>query len=165
LFSPAESDAWWKQQRRKKRETSLSCGTAAGDRCKRQRKHEPGDRFTVATYRRAIARVCDAAFPPPEHLARQRIAARGRKEESKRWETSNEWRARLGPEKWAEVTKWREEHRWHPHQLRHNAATRLRKQYGLEAARVILGHKSAAVAEVFAEIDHAKARQIMGEVG
>ena len=45
------------------------------------------------------------------------------------------------------------------------AATRLRKQYGLEAARVILGHKSAAVAEVYAEIDQAKARHIMGEVG
>jgi hypothetical protein len=43
-----------------------------------------------------------------------------------------EWRARLGHKKCAELTKWREEHRWHPHQLRHNAAARLRKQYGLE---------------------------------
>lgn len=165
IFSPAASDAWWKEQRRMNRETPLSCGTVAGDRRKRRRAREPGERFTVATYRRAIARACDAAFPPPDHLTRQRVKARGRKEESTRWETPAEWQARLGQEMWAELLKWREEHRWHPHQLRHNAATRLRKQYGLEAARVILGHKSAAVAEVYAEIDQAKARQIMGEVG
>jgi integrase len=63
------------------------------------------------------------------------------------------------------LDKWQQDHRWHPHQLRHSAATRLRKQYGLEAARVVLGHRSAAVAEVYAEIDQTKARQIMGEVG
>ena len=27
---------------------------------------------------------------------------------------------------------WREQHVWHPHQLRHNAATRLRKEFGLD---------------------------------
>lgn len=55
--------------------------------------------------------------------------------------------------------------RWHPHQLRHNVATFLRKKYGIEAARVILGHSSAAVTEVYAELDRARAAQIMGEVG
>jgi integrase len=54
---------------------------------------------------------------------------------------------------------------WHPHQLRHNAATRLRKEFGLEAARVVLGHRSAAVTEIYAEIDHAKAAEIMMRVG
>lgn len=54
---------------------------------------------------------------------------------------------------------------WHPHQLRHNAATRLRKEYGIEAARVVLGHRSAAITEVYAEIDHAKAADIMLQVG
>jgi len=41
--------------------------------------------------------------------------------------------------------------RWHPHQLRHNAATQLRKEYGLEAAQVILGHKTITVTQVYAE--------------
>lgn len=50
--------------------------------------------------------------------------------------------------------------RWHPHQLRHAAATRLRKEHGLEAARVVLGHAGAAVTEIYAEIDHEKARRI-----
>ena len=37
---------------------------------------------------------------------------------------------------------------WHPNQLRHNAATWLRKEFGLDVARVILGHSSSAVTEV-----------------
>lgn len=54
---------------------------------------------------------------------------------------------------------------WTPHRLRHNCGTRLRKEYGIEAARVVLGHRSAAITEVYAEVDHAKAMQIMAEVG
>ena len=54
---------------------------------------------------------------------------------------------------------------WHLHQLRHNAATLLRKEFGIEAARVVLGHRSAAVTEVYAEIDHLKAADIMLRVG
>ena len=84
---------------------------------------------------------------------------------SKRWETPAEWKARLGDEKWAELLRWREEHRWHPHQLRHNAATRLRRDYGIEAARIILGHQSAAITQIYAEADIQKATKIMGEVG
>ncbi|MAE67540.1 MAG: recombinase XerD [Phycisphaeraceae bacterium] len=55
--------------------------------------------------------------------------------------------------------------RWSPNQLRHNAATFLRKEYGIDAARVILGHSSADTTEIYAELDHAKAREIMREVG
>ena len=47
--------------------------------------------------------------------------------------------------------------RWHPHQLRHNAATWLRKEFGLDVARVILGHSSPVVTEVYAEMDREKA--------
>jgi integrase len=54
---------------------------------------------------------------------------------------------------------------WHPHQLRHNAATWLRKEFGLDVARVVLGHRSAAVTETYAELDFAKAAEVMGRVG
>ena len=54
---------------------------------------------------------------------------------------------------------------WHPHQLRHNAATRLRKEFGLEVARVILGHATAAITETYAEVDREKAREVMARVG
>jgi integrase len=54
---------------------------------------------------------------------------------------------------------------WGPNRLRHNAATRLRREYGLDVARVILGHTSPAVTEVYAEVDRAKALAVMGEIG
>ncbi len=45
------------------------------------------------------------------------------------------------------------------------AATELRKEFGLEAARVILGHRSAAITEVYAEMDRQKAIDAMMKVG
>jgi hypothetical protein len=55
--------------------------------------------------------------------------------------------------------------RWHPHQLRHNAATWLRKEFGLDIARVVLGHRSPQITEHYAEIDFGKTQEIMGRVG
>ncbi len=37
---------------------------------------------------------------------------------------------------------------WSPHQLRHTAATKIRDQFGLEAAQVILGHSRADVTQM-----------------
>jgi integrase len=54
---------------------------------------------------------------------------------------------------------------WHPHRLRHNAATRLRKEFGLDAARAVLGHSSPVVTEIYASIDSAKAIEAMGMLG
>jgi integrase len=54
---------------------------------------------------------------------------------------------------------------WGANRLRHNAATRLRREYGLDVARVILGHSSPAVTEVYAEVDREKAARIMREIG
>ena len=54
---------------------------------------------------------------------------------------------------------------WHPHQLRHNAATNLRKEFGIETARLILGHKNAAMTEIYAEADTGKALDVIAKVG
>jgi site-specific recombinase XerC len=54
---------------------------------------------------------------------------------------------------------------WSPNQLRHNAATRIRAEFGIEAARVILGHASVATSEIYAEADKDKAKQIIGKLG
>lgn len=54
---------------------------------------------------------------------------------------------------------------WHPNQLRHNAATRLRAKYGIETARVILGHASASTTEIYAEEDFDRAARAMAESG
>jgi integrase len=115
----------------------------------------------VCSYRRAIERACDQAFPPPPHLSRLKVQS----PHGTRRETTKEWKARLGPEGWRELKTWRKAHRWHPHQLRHNAATQLRKEYGIEVARIILGHRSAAVTEIYAELDDEKARKVMRRIG
>ena len=55
--------------------------------------------------------------------------------------------------------------KWHPHQLRHSAATQLRKEFGLDVARAVLGHSSPAVTAHYAELDLSKAAEAMGQVG
>ncbi|MDG3004259.1 tyrosine-type recombinase/integrase [Paludisphaera mucosa] len=55
--------------------------------------------------------------------------------------------------------------KWHPHQLRHNAATLLRKEFGLETARAVLGHGSTAETEIYAEIDPHEAVAAMERIG
>ena len=55
--------------------------------------------------------------------------------------------------------------KWHPNQLRHNAATRLRREFGLDVARAVLGHSSPVVTEVYAELDQAKASEAMAKIG
>lgn len=54
---------------------------------------------------------------------------------------------------------------WAPNQLRHNNGTEVRKRYGIEAARTVLGHSSADMTEIYAEQDFETARKIMGEIG
>lgn len=162
LFRPDEAEATRRQKMTDARTTPEGQGNAPGTNRTRKPKVEPGERYTVASYRRAIARACDAAFPLPEHLARLRFLV-GKKRV--RLEPKKQWRARLGDKLWAEAIQWLSEHRWHPHQLRHNAATRLRKEYGLEAAQCILGHKTLSVTEIYAEKNVAAAQRIMAEVG
>jgi integrase len=54
---------------------------------------------------------------------------------------------------------------WHPNQLRHTRATEVRKQFGLEATQVVLGHSKADVTQVYAERDQTLAVQVMKAIG
>lgn len=54
---------------------------------------------------------------------------------------------------------------WTPNQLRHNAATKIRKEFGLEAAQVICGHQTADVTQVYAERDLELAMRAAEAVG
>jgi integrase len=54
---------------------------------------------------------------------------------------------------------------WCPLQIRHSRATEVRKQHGLEAAQVALGHKNANITEVYAERNLDLAIQIAKESG
>ena len=152
-FCPAEAEEERRQRLHEERSTPLSCGNVPGS----NRKHNPqwraGDRYTTDSYRHSIARACDKAAPPPEPLAK-----RGD-------ETNRQWQERLTEGEKAELSAWRKAHRWHPHQLRHNAATELRKEFGIEAARIVLGHRSAAITEVYAEKDEQQAIEAIMQVG
>ena len=55
--------------------------------------------------------------------------------------------------------------KWSPNQLRHTAATEVRKKFGLEAAQVICGHQSADVTQVYAERDAELAMKVAKAVG
>jgi integrase len=161
VFSPAEAETDRRRRRHVERKTPMSCGNVPGNAHRTVPTRPPGESYTVDSYRRAIQRGCDDAFPPPEELARTEV--KGKK--GSRWETPAEWRARLGPDAWAKLRQWQKDHRWHPHQLRHNAATEIRREHGLDMARIILGQRSLEVAEIYAEADKAKAMRVMEAFG
>ena len=54
---------------------------------------------------------------------------------------------------------------WHANQLRHSKATEIRRQFGLEAAQVVLGHAKADVTQIYAERDAALAVEVMRRSG
>ncbi len=55
--------------------------------------------------------------------------------------------------------------RWTPNMLRHSAGTRIRKRFGIDAARAVLGHTSTTMTEVYAERDRRAAIDIATAIG
>ncbi|MBI5764300.1 MAG: tyrosine-type recombinase/integrase [Planctomycetes bacterium] len=135
LFSPSEAEAVRLKNRHAARTTPMSCGNRPGSSRKRRRTRPARDRYDTNSYRRAICRGCDVAFPAPEGMLAKDIAA------------------------------WQKDHRFHPHQLRHTAATQIRRKYGLEAAKCILGHSNIETTQIYAEVNQVQATRIMAEVG
>jgi integrase len=146
LFSPAESDDHRRAAQHARRNTPLSYGNRPGSNRRADPAKKPGDHYTTTSYGRAIAYGCEAAWPHPE--------------------LSKLKRAALTDEQKEELRHWNTEHRWSPNQLRHAAATRIRRVAGLEMARAVLGHSTMAVTEAFyAEVDIAKVSKIMAKIG
>jgi len=54
---------------------------------------------------------------------------------------------------------------WHSHQLRHGAATEIRKRFGVEGAQVTLGHARIDVTQRYAQQSEQLADRIAAEVG
>ena len=54
---------------------------------------------------------------------------------------------------------------WTPNQIRHTAATRIRAEYGIEVAQVVLGHSHVRTTEIYAEKNLALASQAALEGG
>lgn len=159
LFSPAEAEAERRAAATARRRTPLSCGNRVGTNRAETPERFPGERYTPASYLIAVQRACERAYPPPERL-------RPRTKDDGKTETKREFRARLTPRDREELAAWRREHRWHPHQLRHNAATSIRREFGLEAAQLVLGHSSAKITDsVYAERDAGKTIEVARKIG
>lgn len=134
-FSPADAMQEMRDRRAAARKTPLNEGNRRGTNRVENPKRQAGEAYTVNSYRRAIGRACDLAFLLPDDL----------------------------PE--GDLPAWQKAHRWSPHQLRHSAATEIRKHHGLEAAQILLGHSAADVTQVYAERDMAKGIHVARLIG
>jgi integrase len=55
--------------------------------------------------------------------------------------------------------------RWGVNRLRHNAATEIRRDFGLDAVQAVLGHSSARISEIYAILDVVKAAEVVKQIG
>ncbi len=130
----------------------------ASKRIGQDRKRPPAERYNRLGYLTAITRACDRAFALPPEIG-------PRRKENGKSESRREWWSRLGQEAKEEVKRWRKAHHWHPNQLRHAFATKVRRAHGLEAAQVLLGHSRADVTEIYAERDDSLAGAVATALG
>lgn len=161
LFSPADAVAELRERRHEARITPAKYGNVPGTCQRRKPKREAQQRYTVDSYRKAIERGCEAVFEMPASLYEPRSKA-AKEAEAK---LSDDAQQQRREERREGRAVWRSAHCWNPHQLRHTSATNLRKEFGLEAAQVILGHKTLAVTQLYAEKNVEAAQRIMAEVG
>jgi hypothetical protein len=49
--------------------------------------------------------------------------------------------------------------------LRHTAATELRREFGAEVAKIVLGHSTLSATLIYAERDLGKAAEIVARIG
>lgn len=134
-FDPRETLNQRRERDSARRKTPLSCGNRPGTNRKPKPRRQPKDHYTTQSYARAIARACELAFPAPEDLDKDALKA------------------------------WRREHTWSPNQLRHLLATEVRREHGLEASKVLLGHSAIGVTQHYAELDRTKALEIAAKIG
>jgi integrase len=105
------------------------------DRRKPHPKRTPGERYSRMSYARAVSRACDVA----DSLAHKA-------------DPSIPDDQRVVP-------------RWTLNQLRHAAATEVRKRFGLEAAQVALGHARADTTQIYAARDLTLGFEVARQVG
>lgn len=161
IFSPEDAMNEHREALHSTRKTPMSCGNVPGSNRKRKPRKSPTDRYTTNSYTRAIARACEQAFGMPAEY-KNKGGERPRPGDSPEMLAA---KAKARKDRADQRSAWHAAHTWHPNQLRHTAATNLRKNYGLEAAQVILGHRTLTVTQVYAEKNVNAAMKIMAEVG
>lgn len=126
--------------------------------------------------RRAGQRAARATQLTPSQLARQlRARRRLRRRAPRDRYTSESYRRAVAraadrADRWAHGARVAGDDErlvphWHPHQIRHTAATRWRRDHGADATLTLLGDRTSRMLDIYAEQDRAKAEQIMAAVG
>jgi hypothetical protein len=134
IFDPAKAMAEIRAARTAARTTPVSCGNKVGSNRKNVPQTKPGERYEPKTYRTAVQYAIKRANAAILARLHAEMPGAGKKELAKAFEE-------------AAVPKW------HPHQIRHTAATIIRKRASLDAARAMLGQKSLGMADHYADID------------
>lgn len=140
VFSPRESEEWRNEQRVKNRRPDRKTPVFASELRARERRKKKSQS-------RKLRRVTGDCYTVDSYRRAVKYAIR----------RANEARANAQ----AAVDPLPS---WHPYQLRHTAATDLRKQFGIEAVPLGLGN-SADLAELYAERDLELLKKIAREVG
>jgi len=120
LFTPKDSDAWLREQKRVGRKTPMTPSQIkrAERAAQRRRQFEPF--YSKNAFARCVKRAC-----------RKAGLAKG----------------------------------FTPNMLRHSAAGIFRREFGLDSAQILLGHKHAKITEIYAAADRERAMKIVAEVG
>jgi integrase len=155
VFSPAKAETVRLAERAANRKSPRWPSHMKRNTAKRvgaRRKRKPGRRYDVDAFRRAVAYGISKTDREARKARDKVLRESGELKQGEKTPYTVKKHERIVPP-------------WHPHQLRHTAATRLRKQYGIEMARVILGHSSIEVSELYAEIDLEAAKEVMNKSG
>ncbi len=162
LFSPADAIREMREESAKNRKTPLNQGNTPKPDLDRRVKKKFGSRYNVAAYDHAITKACEKAFGMPDEIREPR------RKEARAAEATlpPEAQKKRREERMAARSKWRAQNVWSPNQLRHNAATELRKKHGIDVAQTILGHRlGSSITEIYAEANVDKARDVMAKIG
>jgi integrase len=142
LFQPRESRAAYDRERKRRRKSKVP-PSQANRKPKAKPRRAPRDHYTVSSYDQSVGNAVVAA-----NKARACAACKD-----------------LAPEARCEACQAAAVPHWHPNRLRHTKATEIRREAGIDAARAVLGHRSPAITEVYAELDMDKAAAVMERIG
>jgi integrase len=133
LFSPTEAEQARRRKQRARRKTKVQ--PSQMDRTSDSPAKSPGDRYTTASYGKAVRYACRKA----DKARREELVAAARAADPQ-----------------ADVTEIVEKvyvPEWGVHRLRHNAATAIRDEFGVEMAQFALGHASMNATLIYAGAD------------
>lgn len=135
-FSPAEADQHRRAKLTAQRKTPLSCGNKVGSNRRENPQVSPGEVYDSAAFAKAVRYAIDAI----------------NKEIKEKAEEEGIKNPKLIPE-------------WTPYQLRHTAATKVRKEMGYETAGATLGHTNMSATTIYAERNQGLADEAARRLG